>query len=399
VPSQTVSWVIRDRAITVAATLLVLLIGLTGWRYYSERRLGRIVLTNHGTPLLVQVLPETGDEPIDEPFDVVTRSTLALPAGDYRLRVNAVGRLGRTYQFAVNRGETIAHELSLDEGRLLGVEVDPSRWAGGDRPREKSMPFAVVTRALELTPGRSDIVELTGNSVVRRDAATGNPVWDTANPKTPYGSGRDPGQWMRRIGPNPWVLHIMEPAVDLDGDGTRDVLVVASFGNAFFALSGHDGSMLWNYAALLDGPGGPRAEGPSPPNQAKPTERPGSLIGWPAMRDVDGDGTLDMIATLVFQELPAEVERRTGKAPTPTTPAYDRRIVLAISGRSGHPSWTFPLDRTFTAIKSHFPVRSAALVRGRRSAIVAIPDGSQVIVVDTATGRPRAEPRRYHPHQ
>jgi hypothetical protein len=193
VPSRTVSWVIRDRAITVAATLLVLLIGLTGWRYYSERRLGRIILTNQGTPLLVQVLPDTGDEPIDEPFDVVTRSTVALPAADYRLRVNGVGRLGRTYRFAVNRGETIAHQLSLDEGRLLGGDVDPSRWAGGDRPREEPMPFALVTRALELTPGRSDIVEFTGSSVLRRDAATGEPVWDTANPKPPYGPAIFPG--------------------------------------------------------------------------------------------------------------------------------------------------------------------------------------------------------------
>src|SRR4051812_35291600 len=87
--------IIRDRAMTVVATLLVLLIGLTGWWYFSQRRLGRIVLTNHSVPLLVQVLPESGDEPVGEPIDLVTRSTLALPAGDYRLRVNGVGRLGR----------------------------------------------------------------------------------------------------------------------------------------------------------------------------------------------------------------------------------------------------------------------------------------------------------------
>ena len=57
----------------------------------------------------MQVLDESGEEPIGEPVDLVTESTLALPDGDYRLRVNGVGRLGRTYRFAVNRGETIAH--------------------------------------------------------------------------------------------------------------------------------------------------------------------------------------------------------------------------------------------------------------------------------------------------
>ena len=128
---------------------MVLLIGFGGWWYYSQQRLGRIILTNQGTPLLVQVWPEAGDEPLDEPFDVVARSTLALPAGDYRLRINAVGRLGRTYRFAVNRGETIADDLSLDDGRLLGGDSSTSR-SSGQRPREEPMPFANVTKPSSL---------------------------------------------------------------------------------------------------------------------------------------------------------------------------------------------------------------------------------------------------------
>jgi hypothetical protein len=383
---------IRDRAITVVATLVVLLIGMTGWRYYSQLRLGRIVLTNHGIPLLVQVLPESGDEPMDEPFDLVTRSTLALPAGDYRLRVDGVGRLGRTYRLAVNRGETIAHELSLDEGRLLAGDVDASNWGGGDRPREAPMPFALVTTALELTPGRSDIVELAGGTIVRRDAATGAPVWDTANPKTPYRPGREPGPWLRRIGPHAWLVHVMEPAIDLDGDGTRDALAIIGNENAFFAVSGQDGSMLWNYAAELEGPGGPQPEGPILSGHLKPTDRPGRLIGWPAIGDVDADGTPDLIATMVFDELRAEVHRRTGAAPTLMTPVFSRRIVLAISGRSGRWLWTFPLDQAFAAIKARYWDRPAAFLRGRRSALVTILDGSQEIALDAATGRPLSGP-------
>jgi hypothetical protein len=385
--------IFRDRAFTVVATLLVLLIGLTGWWFYSQRRLGRIVLTNHGVPLLVQVLSESGDEPVDEPFDVVTRFTKALPAGDYRLWVNGIGRLGRTYRFAVNRGETIAHELSLDEGRLLARGGDPSDWGGfGERPREEPVPFAPVTRALELTPGRSDIVELNDRTILHRDAVTGNPVWDTASPKTPYGPGRDPGPWVRRIGSYGWGLHVIEPAIDLDGDGTRDVLIVFGNVNSFIALSGQDGSMLWNYAAQLEGPGGPQTEGPSVPRPAEPTHRPGELMGWPAIGDVDGDGTPDLIATLVFHELPAEVQRRTGNTPTPMMPIFSRRIVLAVSGRSGRWLWTFPLDRTFSANKARYRDRPAALLRGRSSALVAILDVSHVIVLDPSTGRPRSGP-------
>src|SRR5262249_7259549 len=117
---------IRDRAVTVAATVLLMLVGLAAWSYYAEWRLGRIVLTNDGAPLIAQVLPQSGDEPLGQPFDVVTRAVVALTDGDYRLRVHGMGRLGRTYRFAVNRGETQTHPLSLDEGRLLGGEPIPS---------------------------------------------------------------------------------------------------------------------------------------------------------------------------------------------------------------------------------------------------------------------------------
>ncbi len=197
--------ILRDRALTVLATLLVLLLSLAAWRYYSHWRLGRIILTNDGIPLLAQLLPESGDEPLAEPFDVVARSTLSLPAGDYRLRVNGIGRLGQTYRLAVNQGETITYELSLDEGRLLKAAGDPPNWGPGQRPRDEPMPFAPVTTALELTPGRFDILEFTGPAVLRRDARTGELVWNTAKPKTPFGPGHDPGPWFNTFGQNGWA--------------------------------------------------------------------------------------------------------------------------------------------------------------------------------------------------
>ena len=104
---------------SVGVTLLVMAILFLAWRLYAAWRTGRIELTNEGSPLAVQVLSETGDEPVGEPFELAKRVVLSLPDGDYRLRLSGVGRLGRTYRFAVNRGETQSHRLSLDEGRLM----------------------------------------------------------------------------------------------------------------------------------------------------------------------------------------------------------------------------------------------------------------------------------------
>ncbi len=380
-------------ASTVAATLLVVLGGLAAWRTFSEWRLGRVVLSNDGAPLIVQVLAETTDEPIGEPIDLLKTTTLALPDGDYRLRVDGLGRLGRTYRLAVNRGETIGCEISLDEGRLLGGEWSLRYWTESrDKPREEPMPFALVSWALELTPGKSDIVEFTGKSLIRRDGVTGQAVWDVSNPRSPYDPGHDPGPWVRRIGPNRWELQFVEPAIDLDGDGISDVLLVVGNSHAFMAVSGKDGSMLWNFVAEHDGPGGAQPEGPVLPGPLRQASRQGSVIGRPAVGDVNGDGTPDLIATMVFQEFPAEVERRTGKKPTHMTPAFARRVVQAISGRTGRWIWSCALDPNFAAIKATFWDRPPVLVRGRRSSVLGILDDSRWIPLDPATGRPRPGP-------
>ncbi len=382
----------RVAAIAAAATVLLLIAGLLAWRSYSEWQLGRIVLTNDGPPMTVQVLDEPGREPIGEPVEVFKKSTLALPDGDYRLQVNQEGRLGRTYRLAVNRGETIAHELSLDEGRLLRRDLDLFLRALGDPPREEPMPFALVTAALELTPGKADIVEFTGRTVIRRDGTTGEPIWDAASPRSPHDPGRDPALWLRRIIPGRVRLSFFEPAMDLDGDGIRDVLAVLDASPAFLALSGKDGSMLWNHVPAHDGPGGPQPEGPLLPGPVRPASREGRLLGRPTVGDVDADGVPDLIATMSFQEFPEEAAQRSGNSPTNRRRNFTRRVVHAISGRSGRSLWSYPIDPNFTNITIEYWNQPAVLTRGRRSSAVAIVDDSRWIGLDPATGRPEGSP-------
>ena len=170
------------------ATLVLLLGGGTAWRRYDGRRNGRVELSNDGPPLVVRVLDESGEWPIGEPMDLVKQATLSLPDGDYHLEVNGVGRLGQTYRFAVNAGETIAHALSLDEGRLLGGEASPSP-SPGEKRREPPLPFPACTCALELVPGKTDFIEWGIGGIVRRDGATGEAIWDASKPRIAY----DPG--------------------------------------------------------------------------------------------------------------------------------------------------------------------------------------------------------------
>jgi hypothetical protein len=248
------------RAVILGVAAIAGLVGLAAWRSYAEWRLGRVELTNDGPPLIAQLLPESGDEPLGVPFDVVTRSTLALPAGDYRLRVHAAGRLGRTYRLAVNRGETQAYAPSLDEGRLLGRE--PTVPMGGqEKPREEPIPFRTATAAVALTPGRADLIEPSHLSLIRRDGITGKVTWEVTQPPSPPGPRREPGTWLGYLLSlaNHYVeCPLVEPAPDLDGDGTADLAWSFRSLGAFLAVSGKNGSILWDYTAALDGPGGPR---------------------------------------------------------------------------------------------------------------------------------------------
>ncbi len=85
-------------------------------------------------------------------------------------------------------------------------------------------------------------------------------------------------------------------------------------------------------------------------------------------------------------------KKRTKKPSLPTTPAFSRRIVVAISGRSGRSLWTFALDPTFAHIIVQYWDKPAAFVRGKRSAQVAILDGPTLILLDATTGQPRSAP-------
>jgi hypothetical protein len=385
--------VARTTVTAAIGTLLVIAASVGGWRLYAEWRLGRIELTTEDAPVVCQVLAESSDSPIGEPFDLVTRAVVALPAGDYRLHVSGKGRLSRTYRFAVNRGETQTHTISIDEGRLLGGEWRDG--SGGDeRPPDVPILFAPVTAALELIPGKADLIEWSGESVIRRDGVWGNVLWDTLHPAKPFDPNQDPAPWTRNLSAEDGECRLLEHAPDLNGDGTRDLLWFFPNISSFLALSGKDGSMLWNYIAELDGPGGP--DGPESNRMEATSVRTSEIIGKPALADVDRDGAPDVIATIVFAESTEETARR----PAPKSPgvpainqeAFQRRVVLAVSGRTGRWLWSYAIDKSFISIPHETSRRSAAHVEGRRRALVEVVDGTQWLGLEAATGRPQAGP-------
>ena len=355
----------------MGAAVLALLFG--GWRFYAGWRMGRVELIAEGEAVVVQVLEGVTEEPLGEPVGLVDRVVIELPAGEYKLRVEGKGRLSRTFRFSVNRGETLAHSISIDEGRLLGGEPGPAR---ADEPKRfpVRIPSWTAMGALELDPGKVDLIGCTEQTLTRRDGATGKVIWEVVAPHhlATTDSARERRDWL--------ILHaevprtrFVEPAPDLDGDGTGDVLLNLQRDHAFVAFSGKNGAMLWKYFADAEGRPG------SPPSESR---RPGSqfaenvIAGQPAMADVNRDGTPDLIATLIISQ----------------SINQQLRVVVAISGRSGEWLWSHRVDEMPRRASATDFERPAVLVRGRGSKLVAYVDGSEWIALDPETGKRRAGP-------
>jgi PQQ-like domain len=377
----------RGKGIRYAlAGAAVAVLVIVGPRYYAGWRIGHIVLFTDDAPVVAQVLEELSDQPIGEPFDLHSRAKVSLPAGEYRLRVTGLGRLSRTYRFAVNRGETLAHTISIDEGRLLGGERAPVEYSGEPR-KVAAIPFATRVVALELTPGKSDLIAWSGDAVVCRDGLTGAVRWDVSRPAKPFPKGHDPTRWLRLLDQG----EPAEPAADLDGDGTRDLLAYFPKATVLLALSGKDGSILWNFIAQVDGPGGPH-EGDPERNDIK--KEWGLTAGKPAMADADRDGIPDFFVTFVFPNWSKE----DGK-PAPAPESMEdgeivrrRCTVAAISGRTGRTLWTHPVDQNFPGDVENAHVEPAALVPGKPSTLLGFVDNQRWLGLDSATGVMKAGP-------
>ena len=364
----------------------LMLLAVFGWRFYAGWRLGRIELLTEDGPVVAQVLEERSDAAIGEPFDLHSRAIVSLPAGEYRLRVTGLGRLSRTYRFAVNRGETLAHSISIDEGRLLGGERNPAEYPGQSR-KVAPIPFAPRVVALELAPGKSDLVAWSEESMVCRDGATGVVRWDLTRPGKPFPKGKDPTRWLHLLGRG----ELAETAADFDGDEARDVLAYFPEAAVLLALSGRDGSMLWNYIAQTDGLGGPH-EGDPESNDIK--KESGLTAGKPAMADVDRDGVPDFFMTFVFPNWSKE-NAKPAAAPESTEGGgivRRRCSVVAISGRTGRSLWTHPVDQNFPGDAEDAHVEPAALVRGKQSTLLGFVDNTRWLGLDSVTGATKAGP-------
>ncbi len=234
------------------------------------------------------------------------------------------------------------------------------------------------------------MIEWTGDTLIRRDGSTGKPIWDTAHPQRPWDAGHDPADRLRAVSkisdqilPDALVL----PAPDLNRDGTGDLVWPIPARPRFSALSGKDGSLLWT-----DGAHG----GPALPRSDEKLPRLSRIMGTPAMADVDGDGSTDLIAEFALFDDPkglvAEVDLTEMGGVGNEIVIDGHRVVVAVSGRSGKELWNYAVDRKPTPMRPDAFNNGIQYVPGPNGPLVVVVAGTKWLGLDPATGRVRRPP-------
>ena len=123
--------------------------------------------------------------------------------------------------------------------------------------------------------------------------------------------------------------------------------------------------------------------------------RSGGIAGRPLVADVDRDGTPDLLATVEFSESEEEQNRRLaapGGAAGRGQDTLEKRVLVAISGRSGKRLWSYAMDQSFTTLPENRQTQLGMLVESGESKTIAFLDGTNWIGLDPASGRVAAGP-------
>ncbi|MCY3017972.1 MAG: protein kinase [Planctomycetota bacterium] len=297
---------------------------------YRQSRLGRLELKTDGPALVAEVLQEDSDERAIPSFTVPTAEPVELPAGSYRVRLKGGGLATETFQLLLGRsgGNTfLPFNVSLQQQLLWA----PVKLNGHDTARVVNLD------------GRPYVVRTKESTLSLLDGANAQPVWELnleqdQRREFAFNYNRDQGP-----------PEFLQPAPDLDGDGVGDLVWGCRSTATLWAVSGKGtadkkGKVLWCFQA-----------------------GPGTTVGSPAVADVDGDGTPDLIAAF--------------------TDGPETAWLEAVSGKTGKSLWRYPLERSWFQGAGAFRWAPEVVRLGVQSIVVCVA-GRYVVGLDLQTGKP-----------
>jgi serine/threonine protein kinase/outer membrane protein assembly factor BamB len=362
---RAVRWARKQRrsalltAATAAVSVLLVAGVLLGWSLFQERKLGHLKVTTDVPFLEAEVLGPDGSTlrhffP-SHPLFAARQDAVDLPAGEYRVLLSAPGQVSDTLPFRLDRGprsSPLQFNVRLD-GRSLW---DP-------------IPVPQAFEVVDLE-GRADVILVVDPGRLRRlNGATGKPIWEMSlRPENTPEVFRE-RHWsdappiLRPAGPNREQPGLVRPALDLDGDGIRDLVWASRDSSSLLAVSGRSGEVLWWHFSL------PQAG----KENAIALQGSGGLnwvVGEPAVVELPGQPGPCLIGTF---------------AATAYGPFRTQQWVEAVAGRTGEPLWRYDLDHPPASGERLLP---AQVVRDGGRTLAVLSAGNRLLGLDVRTGKP-----------
>ena len=241
---RTVRWVQRRKkqvaiaAITAAATLIVAIVSIISFHSFAASRLAHfnVSVVPGEEHLKVEVLDESDQKPVAT-FTAPTQQPQEIPPGHYHVRLSKTGQLSETSQFDAAVGASYSTIAAISPRNLWETQL-----GYGD------------TAEVARLDGRDDVFLANQDGLRRLHGGTGQPIWQTsvASKDQPLVEKAFHGiqyHWpffnLNELGLGRASPALVRPALDLDGDGTPDLIWASRSSAALLALSGKSGKLLW----------------------------------------------------------------------------------------------------------------------------------------------------------
>ncbi len=355
-------------AITAAATLAVAIVSYLTLSSMAAARLAHISLTTEGPDqhFKVEMLDEAEQKTIAT-FTAPTQEPQVIPPGRYHVRLSRAGQLSETAQFEAAVGGDYSAVAALTPRNLWEMPV-----SGGE------------TAEVARLDGRDDVFLANRDQLRRMHGGTGQPIWQISlaakdQPlveKTLRGENH-PWQFFSpkdTVGPAQTGPGLVRPLVDLDGDGTPDLIWASRRRASLVAVSGRSGKVLWCHECRSTLRDSLKADDILYHHYGLPSP---TIIGQPLLAEVSGKTIIASLCAIPWESF------RTKSGKDITT---ERNLMIeGINAKSGELLWRRSLAWTDVV----YDATSYAAAMGKRNGqtIGAMAFGSRLFGFDMLTGK------------
>ncbi|MEM7316023.1 MAG: serine/threonine-protein kinase, partial [Planctomycetota bacterium] len=279
---------VSTASIAAATAVMAIAIGYVAVQGYCESRESRLMFKSTrqlSTPVVANILRTDGTKVVPS-FTLPTQQPIKIPKGDYELKLSSTGELDDFYNLRCEAGKEAILKTHMRDRNVF----PPFKMDGDWEPWNHD--------------GKTDFVIFDQGEITLRDGASSEVVWsnnltenEQLNSITNRATLRLPRfRWnsdlKKRHEFTSTIARVasFDDKLDVDGDGTSDLLVSCKSYPMMMLFSGADGELLW--WNINEG-----AE-----NKDQPSRRNGCVIGNPLVTDIDGDSVPDFIACFARDE-------------------------------------------------------------------------------------------------